>query len=394
MLDTQMHLKLLEAYQHYCDWYQNHSTRSEDVRVQIALAGRRIDSLLKIGFPPDFAAYCDFRNWMQDIWRRCVGSFETEDFENFKTSGTSSNKPREYPFGPRPQEWIHTFWRHVAYPFGWRPMIRLATRVEHVRTMQIHDAIEGLYQWRIQTAVLNDADVATLIQFMGRLLDQFGSLTLAALPEAHLYLTHTPAFLDFAEQNRERFNLLSWRWEPFFDQQIYRDRGIWCGDYMMDWPSGLNFYTCQAGEKHMLPIFFETATGRLNALNLMAQEVWTNDSDACEITDVVRCRCQTARPIFHHIPRANNSLCTPAGKTFFDLSIATGLRSRYCSLQFIQHQPDTVTVHYVVDGPFLDQELLEVTLKQQGFKVAWNTTPYETTGWKRIPFFRPTQGKK
>ena len=366
--------KTIELLNSFKDYYSENDDRSF----------YWLKNLLRHSFPSTLSDYNSFQLQLHEIWECSL--YEPINFKSFFTSGTSSNKPRKYKFGPRPDQWITCLWELMVYQFGWRPIVNLRPNSPNKPRLWLKTKNHGLYQWQFEVYRFNNQDVLELIKFLDNFIKEYGYVTLAALPEAYLYLNQTPIFLDFAEKHRDRLNHLSWCWEPFFNNKSFKERGIWIGNHMVDWTSGLNFYTCRDGHQHVLPIFVETNHGPVNALNLFKQDL-SDGGDKFEITNIIQCSCGLTRPVYTYYPHFNHSIRSADGRIFFDLDIANHLKSRYRSLQFIQKSEHEITIHYDVDGPMEDKEFLESIVQSYGFGVIWNSKSHTMSGRKQIPFF-------
>ena len=367
--------ELLDAFKNYYDKHSNSVSKSFQNEIGGSLY--HLGSLLRYSFPSN---YTYFQKQLHELWKSSI--HEHYDSEPFSTSGTSSNQPRTYRFGPEASHWVRILWNTMVYPFGWRPMAFLRRRgIDN--EFKILPKKEGLYQWEIDV-YLNDQHTFKLIEFLHKQINQYGVFSILMVPEALLFLAQTPCFLDFAEKHRDQMNILSWHWEPFFKKQSFRERGIWFGNHMIDWTSGINFYTCKNGHQHVLPIFIDDS---INALNLIKQN-FMNGGDNMEISSVVHCTCGFVRPIYNHYPHFKNTIRSIDGRIFFDLDLPDHLQSRYKSLQFIQ-QPngEEIVVYYDVDGQMNDKPFLESIIQSYGFRASWIPQSYTMGGHKRIPFF-------
>jgi hypothetical protein len=340
-----------------------------------------LNHLLRCDFPNTIKNYTIFQKKLYEIWKN--HHIDVKQFKVMHTSGTSSNHRSRYLFGPNPNHWIATIWNTMFHPFGWRPMIYLQTsRESAIPYMRRHE----LYQWQFKTPHLNDYQVSEIIKVLEEMIKKYGFITLLAVPESYLFLNQTLAFLDFLELHKERINIFSWCWEPFFKKNVLRERKIWFGDNMIDWTSGINFYTCKNGHQHVLPIFINGPNGPINAINMIEQNFAISDN--MEITNIVNCTCGLTRPTYIYYPHFKNSIRSDDGRIFFDTDLPDNLQSRYRSLQFIE-QPNgkNIIVHYDVEGVMLDKPFLENVIKSYGFDVGWKPESFTMSSGKRIPFF-------
>lgn len=94
----------------------------------------------------------------------------------------------------------------------------------------------------------------------------------------------------------------------FINKSILSENYIHLNDQMIDWTSGINFYTCKLNYKHFLPIFVKTSNGYKNLLNL-SQSMYTNDDFFSINENPILCSCGKYRCQFEFVPHKNNYLC-------------------------------------------------------------------------------------
>lgn len=84
-----------------------------------------------------------------------------------------------------------------------------------------------------------------------------------------------------------------------------KQTGIYINDQMINWKTGLNFWTCINGHKHFLPIFIKRDSYYLNLLNF--NRIKQPIDDHFEIkSEFVKCECGKFRCSYYFIPHVNN----------------------------------------------------------------------------------------
>ncbi len=102
-------------------------------------------------------------------------------------------------------------------------------------------------------------------------------------------------------------------------------------DQMINWKSGVNFFTCSHNRKHFLPIFAARNGGYYNLLNL--KRFWIPVDDLFEVQGFEDCACGKPAPILNFIPHVSN---------FIDyrqvMGMANHLNSKFRWIQIVQHK--------------------------------------------------------
>lgn len=377
---------IADAYETYC------RTQMAKVGGQQSVSSiRYLASSLRMEFPPTLAEYHALTNRLLEIWQESVGRTDINDSEDFKTAGTTRGVSRLYKFGPSPQLWVWAMWQLTRYPFDWRVVIKLQTVWEPNQRMTVAPHSEGLYQFVITCGIPCREWLGELLTVLRQFLGQFPAITLMAVPDSFLYFNQRLEFQEFVIENRGRVNLMSWNWESFYKKRWLIDNGVHFNDAMIDWATGLNFYTCRAGYQHTLPIFAEDADRRINLLNLMPPpDYWgSTKEDFFEPIAVIRCLCGQNRLEYRFVPHQSVAIKTTAGKFIYDTALAELLTSDFQSLQFIQAGKQ-VTIFCTYESENHDRDLLENYFAERGFAVQWKLNEsYTIVGPKRLVFLNP-----
>lgn len=195
----------------------------------------------------------DFSTYQEDMRRvfamhqqaKCVGSSRT-----LTSGGSTTGFGSNYQFGPN--------FRIV------KVALEGFLRLSHKKTILIAKS-DGLNEPRLleepnppqyDLQVIGDWTLPGHLEFLfdvvGDIHSEFGSVNLCALPCVWLGLTCDPNFVKRAESNVHKINAL------VNTDNIACFRSVACPtrDQMIDWKSGVNFYTCSSGRRHFLPTFF------------------------------------------------------------------------------------------------------------------------------------------
>ena len=376
--------ELVNAYQEYCELQMD----SHSIPQSIA-AIHRIGLLYSSGFPADMNSYQELNNRLYDIWKSYVGRTVPENHRVFSTTGSTRNGRRQYKFGPHPDLWIQAIWELTRMPLGWRTIVKLDSHMNHNAPLSIADDPSGLYQHLISCGPFHQDLLIELISLLRQLLSEYPEISLISVPDSFLYLNQQAVFQEFVVENRDRINLMSQHWEPFYPRRKLEQLGVHFNDALGDWTTGLFFYTCRAGHRHTYPTFATRGKERVNLLNLMpTPELGSgSEEDLFEPYSVSPCNCGRNRLNFRFLPHQATAMRPPAGGILYDPELAERLTSSFLSLQFIQ-EDDTLIIRYRVEGAMQDRELLEDYFRPHGYQIQWQPNDIYAVGTKRPVFYR------
>jgi len=124
-------------------------------------------------------------------------------------------------------------------------------------------------------------------------------------------------------------------------------------DQMIDWRSGLNFWTCCKGHKHFLPIF----SNYKNLLNMCDSP--KQESDWLQpMSEFFKCRCGLMRCNFDFVPHYKRFI---DNQKYDDLlKLANKLNGNYRWIQFVQKFG---VIHVYHDGAMVDMEIIQDQFK-------------------------------
>lgn len=379
-----MNNTILKAYEAYCA-AQRHPAQLDKAIISIRWLGNSLVS----EFPDTLEEYQSLVADMAACHKTVVGDVSPDRSERLRTSGTTTGKARHYEFNPLFQLWVDTTWRQLMYPFGWRPIVRLFLEWKTWQGVKLRPNEFGVHQYEARCGILNAAKARDLTGMLNSLFEKYPALMLQSVPDAYLYLNEDKFWQDYVIANKHRLSFNSSWWEPFYKKKALREAGVWFGNMMMDWPSGVNFFTCREGRQHVLPVFADSPDGPVNLLNLAPNQL-PNPTEIGGFVpkSVRRCPCGYNRLNFTHIPHPQTAIRTRDGEIVFDPMLAERLTGHYHIMQFIQ-SGNTIAVRYSADGPFTDQAMLTGYFEEKGFDVTFEQSAGEDIFGKRIVFFKP-----
>ncbi|MBX3440556.1 MAG: hypothetical protein KF861_23905, partial [Planctomycetaceae bacterium] len=236
---------------------------------------------------------------------------------------------------------------------------------------------------------LQQSLVEELIRALQPLLSEHEALSLISVPDSFLYLNRQSAFQEFVVAHRDRLNLMSQHWEPFYARQHLQQQGVHINDALGDWTTGLFYSTCRAGCLHTLPTCAIAGKERVNLLNLMRTPDLGpgTEEDLFEPVSITRCACGRNRLSFRFVPHQATALRPPQGGMLYDPALADRLESSFVSLQFVQ-EAEMLYLRYQIEGELRDRELLEDYFRPHGYRLCWQPNDCYTVGNKRPVFYR------
>lgn len=218
------------------------------------------DSLFRCMLDYDFSSYHEDMRMVHAMWReaKCVG-----DVATLKSGGSSTGMRRKYEFGPNfflARLLVEGFLR-----LNHRKTLLVAVARGPVRPALTEDSNTPQYDFQIIGNWSEVDHVGFLFDSIRSISDKFGPVNLCALPCVWLGLTCNPDFCYLSSENSAKINaFVNTDSTPCFRRPSCRVR-----DQMVDWGSGVNFYTCESGKRHFLPMFFAPSSDRAcNLLNL------------------------------------------------------------------------------------------------------------------------------
>lgn len=285
----------------------------------------------------------NFANYTGDMYRmlRLYRDRHRLPIHTVIRSNGSTRVDTEYNFGPHRDWWIHEIESHLWQNNG-SPLIY----------------IKDPYPYAPLGYEFQNLDNAMRISLrhpdaIGQLIKLFRDRQPAcyrALPSIYLYLCRSDRFLDFLASEGHKYitRFISTDLDAFYDEYKFNQCGFRINDQMINWRSGLNFYTCNAGTRHFLPIFMRANNRYYNFLNL-ARARGVEIDDFFEVTGpLAMCKCNIPYFPFNFVPHIKNCSMV-SGIPFYDLTIARRLIGQYFSCQFYSDANGQLHIYYVAE---------------------------------------------
>lgn len=166
-------------------------------------------------------------------------------------------------------------------------------------------------------------------------------------------LVNLPRIVEFINQH-ENFLITNADSEAFFKRSTFNQV---LNDQMIDWKSGVNFYTCPNETLHFIPLFYSKDGKTYNLLNLADKQGW-DDSDIFDVSEQIEvCACGKHYLPFKFIPHFQHSP-TINGEYIYDIGLAEKLKSCYNNIHFIQRDDEIDVSYSLMRGEMLDEERL------------------------------------
>lgn len=158
-------------------------------------------------------------------------------------------------------------------------------------------------------------------------------VNLYAAPNLYFYLVKSKVFQDFCGAGR--IGTIVTTGEPaIFDKSLLKKTNVFVNDTMINWKSGLNFYTCLANKKHFFPLFYWKGTRYYNLLNLWDRRGIEIDDLFQAKKEAVICDCGKPRIEFNFIPHYRNYPKTINCKKLQE--IIESAEEHYFNYQFVE----------------------------------------------------------
>jgi hypothetical protein len=264
---------------------------------------------------------------------------------NFKSFYSGTHK--EYYFGPYASFWVDPIEYTLRTANTGIDKVDLVIRSrlgfkEDIKpqAIEIHENPNGFY------ILLQDIsqNISFLIDFIEKKYNN-KPFCIICRPEVIQELSCHNNFIDYLTNNKKIFGFAN------IDSSLlkrYNWSNIFLNDQMIDWKSGLNFYTCKYNAKHFLPIFGITKKNQIiNLLNL--KSLIYSDDDYFRLKDMVKCKCGKSALKFEFLSHHKNYLQK------IDLDIANQLTSKYKYFQFIENS-NNIDFYYDLIGEMTDND--------------------------------------
>lgn len=291
-------------------------------------------------YPSDAHAY--------ELWQSIL---EFEDFENLEatmseidkmprnmigntlvlqTNGSSSGEPSDYKFSNL--IWLGLVESHLRGSPIIKMDDRLFTQKPYIERLANTGFVACVGSYR-----MNMNNLSHLKEVLN------GSYRVCAKGHSWLAASTNPEICEFLKQS----NAIAVNTDT---ELCYNKRlQIPMCDQMIDWSTGVNFWTCEKGHKHILPIFHIENNVAKNLLNVFAIEKPLDDLFVLRGT--TNCNCGKKRVLFDFQSHFKNNL--PINREIID-----ELKCCYKYLQFIQMPPDEkLNVFYSSTSSDIEEDL-------------------------------------
>ena len=345
---------------------------------------KSIDDLFGRMLSYDFADYDADMIEIADMHR--ISATCGEEATLLYTNGSSGGAPKQYEFGPRFGRWaghIEPFLR--ALHCG--PCIMLCCRIGNGRPPKRLTFAEVENNKRHYDASGNLLDRWQLRELFDHVKDihgRRGKVILSAFPDVWNMLLSNPLFNNLCEENRDRIAFfVNSDFEMLFGSEKFLVR-----DQMINWSSGLNFYTCEAGVKHFLPIFHKNEEGCTNILNALAKR---DDSDSVALGARKKCECGRHFMKMDIVFHKKNAILGIDGTPVDFSPLRASLKGRYAAFQIHQDENEKVKVFMTPIGVTNKRDLEIIGSFFSGFEMSMEFNRYFEVGSKRYCFWRSSQ---
>lgn len=355
--------KIIESYKEYFERQDEES----------------IDLLFDVLLNYDFSFYKKDMEEVAIISLQCRSLFIDEPVILY-TNGSSSGIRNPYKFKPNFFKWascIEPFLRGVTSEKNIFLCCRLGAGSPPQKLI-ISEAKNNKRHYDAFGNLLEENQIRDLFEFAKKI---SGKVSFSAFPDVWNMLFSNPLFNSLCDENREKIGcFVNSDFEMFFTNKNFYTR-----DQMINWKSGLNFYTCKAGYKHFLPIF-HINSGCFNLINLDGK---IDDSDIVGISEEqVLCKCGRKRMpmeiLFHH----KNAPKDHDGKPINFKPLKDLLKGRYATFQVHQDENNKITVLLTPVGAIEDDDLSAIKLFFSNFELSIEFNKYFQVGSKRYCFWR------
>lgn len=343
---------------------------------------RSVDALFDAMLDYDYSSYHEDMSRVLAMWREAR---RTGDAVRLSSNGSTTGTPRAFDFSPHFRLWrfkVEPFLRGmesktimVVAQLGFGALPRFGVSEDPGSSQKHFDAVGNWFKGE---------DLESLFGFVEEASRTHGPVNLYAMPDVWTCLVTNPHFVGLAGEHGRSIRAFV---NGDFDAH-FRRVGFYVRDQMVDWGSGLNFFDCEAGTRHFLPIFHFGASHCVNLLNLHRAEGSSDDLVLFEGRPSV-CRCGRpyfpARVMLHHRHLIVGRNRRPVGLA----PLYQSLSARYASLQFHQDESDRVTALFTSIGDVGDDpKKIADFFGEFGLEMSFTRDKYYSIGRKRFGAWR------
>ena len=245
--------------------------------------------------------------------------FETREvIENFLRSPEHPEWPRLYVRGLFPSEMGRIFWGTVPPPDSIAVDL---TRQDFGRKLIL----------AIQTNI-----------------DRHGGCCIYTFCRTAQPMSQCNYLLNYLESVRDKVILSTSYADAFYNTKPFLERGIYCNDQMINWHSGLTFYTCRHNRRHVIQNLRAIDGNRMYNLFNPNHKVSAAIDDLVEYDDA-QCECGRGFMVKRFVPHVSVSSRYPDGTILHDLSLAEKFDSPWYTMQLLTKDDGKLYCYYIAE---------------------------------------------
>jgi hypothetical protein len=328
----------------------------------------------------------DFSEYSSDIQKvvELRKSTKNEEFEwvQLYTNGSTSLKPRPYKFGPAFPLWvrkIESYLRGMHLGTNIFLCCRLGNGKPPSELILSPVSNNSKRHYDASGNFLDDDQLEDFFRHIREIYESKGKVVFTAFPDVWNMLFSNPLFNHLCDTNKEKI-------ECFVNtdfEMLFKNKNFYIRDQMINWSSGLNFYTCESGTKHFLPIFYENK-GCWNLINLLSEK---DDSDNIKIGSKKMCECGR-KLVSLDIAFHNKNAIMGLDKRLLNFNALADLKGRYANFQIHQNEDNKITIFLTPLGSENKQDLELIRSFFLGFQIKIEFNKYFEIGSKRYCYWR------
>lgn len=251
---------------------------------------------------------------------------------------------------------------HAVYQFG--PYPGMVKAIERILEQSAHHVYCGINPY----LDVNNQDIK-LVRYLhpdhiSRLIGLMrcgGHRPFSISPGCLLYLARCDEFIERYIKYFPGRAIITTGEPSLFDITALRKNGIYVNNKMVNWKTGVNFFTCRYGVRHHLPIFAHRDGRYYNLLNLFNKDGYPVDDFFEIVGPQYWCKCGRLAIPFRFIPHIANCPLLD-GQPYYRPDLATKFVGHYYNYQIIQ-VGNTNHIYYiplsdVFDDPELPNQVL------------------------------------
>lgn len=260
----------------------------------------------------------------------------TDDNATLVSNGSTYNCGTRYKFGPHPMFWIQTIERELRGS-GTMVAIGCPSQFSNTITQHKYKPVDNHPQFDVDYSCEIRTPRKTMNILHG-IFCEYGQLNLVAHPHVWLYIFSNDEYRGLLSESKIIKSIINTDSDMFFrtDGMPFK-----FNNQMINWKTGVNFYTCDYNNIHSLPTFNND-----RAINLLNQNYSNhNNDDELKLSNIIEW-CQCGKQMFKStfIPHKNNQIMLN-GEPYRPLILINELQCNYSNLQFHQTE-NSIDVYY------------------------------------------------